>query len=96
MALHRLLANEGAVFIGPGAARADPSDAEAAQERSSLVDIMHTYDVPCTASVCSLNFDGLPIYRFDDYHHLSAAGSSLLFPKYMERHPQELKQVLSR
>ncbi|MEX3931274.1 acyltransferase family protein [Paraburkholderia phymatum] len=60
------------------------------------IDIMHTYDVPCTASVCSLNFDGLPIYRFDDYHHLSAAGSSLLFPKYMERHPQELKQVLSR
>jgi peptidoglycan/LPS O-acetylase OafA/YrhL len=61
-----------------------------------MVDIMHTYDVPCSATVCTLNFDGLPIYRFDDYHHLSAAGSSLLFPKYMQRHPQELQAILSR
>ncbi|MFM0554702.1 acyltransferase family protein [Paraburkholderia sediminicola] len=60
------------------------------------VDIIHTYDVPCSATVCSLNFDGLPIYRFDDYHHLSAAGSSLLFPKYMARHPGELDTILRR
>jgi peptidoglycan/LPS O-acetylase OafA/YrhL len=58
------------------------------------VEIMHTYDVPCTATVCTLNFDGLPIYRYDDYHHLSAAGSSLLFPKYMTRHPGELDAIL--
>jgi peptidoglycan/LPS O-acetylase OafA/YrhL len=58
------------------------------------VQIMHTYDVPCTAAVCTLNFDGLPIYRYDDYHHLSAAGSSLLFPKYMARHPGELDAIL--
>lgn len=60
------------------------------------IDIMHTYDVPCNSNVCVLDFDGLPIYRYDDYHHLSAAGSSLLFPKYMERHPQELQAILSR
>lgn len=60
------------------------------------VDIMHTYDVPCSATVCHLNFDGLPIYRFDDYHHLSAAGSSLLFPKYMARHPGELDAIVKR
>jgi hypothetical protein len=58
------------------------------------VEIMHTYDVPCTTQVCTLNFDGLPIYRYDDYHHLSAAGSSLLFPKYMARHPGELDAIL--
>jgi peptidoglycan/LPS O-acetylase OafA/YrhL len=58
------------------------------------VEIMHTYDVPCTATVCTLNFDGLPIYRYDDYHHLSAAGSSLLFPKYVARHPGELDAIL--
>ncbi|MGY6205906.1 SGNH hydrolase domain-containing protein [Paraburkholderia strydomiana] len=58
------------------------------------VDIMHTYDVPCSATTCTLDFDGLPIYRFDDYHHLSAAGSSLLFPKYMARHPAELRTIL--
>jgi peptidoglycan/LPS O-acetylase OafA/YrhL len=58
------------------------------------VEIMHTYDVPCTDLTCTLNFDGLPIYRYDDYHHLSAAGSSLLFPKYMERHPGELDAIL--
>jgi hypothetical protein len=58
------------------------------------VDIMHTYDVPCTDKICTLDFNGLPIYRYDDYHHLSAAGSSLLFPKYMERHPGELDGIL--
>jgi peptidoglycan/LPS O-acetylase OafA/YrhL len=63
---------------------------------SPSVDIMHTYDVPCSATECSLNFDGLPIYRFDDYHHLSAAGSLLLFPKYMARHPDELNAILQR
>jgi hypothetical protein len=63
--------------------------------RYPQIDIMHTYDVPCTNSVCRLDFDGRPIYRYDDYHHLSAAGSSLLFPKYMERHPGELDRILS-
>jgi hypothetical protein len=64
--------------------------------RNPAVDIMHTYDVPCSATVCGLDFDGLPIYRFDDYHHLSAAGSSLLFPKYLARHPGELDAILQR
>ncbi|MGH8779612.1 acyltransferase family protein [Paraburkholderia sp.] len=63
------------------------------QARFPQIDIMHTYDVPCTAATCTLNFDGLPIYRYDDYHHLSAAGSSLLFPKYMARHPGELDAI---
>lgn len=66
------------------------------QTRFPQIDIMHTYDVPCTATTCVLDFDGLPIYRYDDYHHLSAAGSSLLFPKYMARHPGELDAILSR
>ncbi|MEM5434099.1 acyltransferase family protein [Paraburkholderia diazotrophica] len=66
------------------------------KEKYPQIDIMHTYDVPCTATTCSLSFDGLPIYRFDDYHHLSAAGSRLLFPKYMARHPGELDAILSR
>ncbi|MGF6724952.1 peptidoglycan/LPS O-acetylase OafA/YrhL [Paraburkholderia sp. GAS41] len=64
--------------------------------RHAQVEIMHTYDVSCTTAVCSLNFDGLPIYRFDDYHHLSVAGSALLFPKYMARHPGELDAILNR
>jgi hypothetical protein len=66
------------------------------QVKHPQIDIMHTYDVPCTDAVCLLNFDGLPIYRYDDYHHLSAAGSSLLFPKYMARHPGELDAILQR
>ncbi|CAG4899082.1 acyltransferase family protein [Paraburkholderia gardini] len=66
------------------------------QVKHPQIDVMHTYDVPCTDAVCVLNFDGLPIYRYDDYHHLSAAGSSLLFPKYMARHPGELDAILQR
>lgn len=66
------------------------------QDDNRGVSVMHTYDVPCTASVCSLDFNGLPIYRFDDYHHLSVAGSSLLFPKYLQRHPRELDAILTR
>jgi peptidoglycan/LPS O-acetylase OafA/YrhL len=60
------------------------------------IDIMHTYDVPCTDKVCTLDFDGLPIYRYDDYHHLSAAGSSLLYKKYVQKHPGELDTILGR
>jgi hypothetical protein len=69
---------------------------ERLKAKSPSVDIMHTYDVPCSTTVCGFNFDGLPIHRFDDYHHLSAAGSSLLFPKYMARHPDELDTILQR
>jgi hypothetical protein len=69
---------------------------ERLKSRYPLVNIMHTYDVPCTETTCTLDFDGRPIYRFDDYHHLSAAGSSLLFPKYMARHPAELSAILGR
>lgn len=66
------------------------------KSRFPQIDIMHTYDVPCTDTTCTLDFDGRPIYRFDDYHHLSAAGSMLLYPKYMERHPRELEAILAR
>ncbi|CAB3755867.1 acyltransferase family protein [Paraburkholderia humisilvae] len=69
---------------------------ERLKARYPQIDIMHTYDVPCTETTCTLDFDGRPIYRFDDYHHLSAAGSSLLFPKYMSRHPNELSTILAR
>ncbi|HEY3536531.1 MAG TPA: acyltransferase family protein [Trinickia sp.] len=66
------------------------------KDKYPQVDIMHTYDVPCTDKVCKLDFDGLPIYRFDDYHHLSAAGSSLLYEKYVRRHPGEVDTILGR
>lgn len=66
------------------------------QQKYSNVDIMHTFDVPCTDTVCRLDFNGLPIYRFDDYHHLSAAGSSLLYEKYVRRHPGEVDMILGR
>lgn len=69
---------------------------EQLKARFPQIDIMHTFDVPCTETTCTLDFDGRPIYRFDDYHHLSAAGSSLLFPKYMSRHPKELNAILAR
>ena len=62
----------------------------------SSVDIMHTYDVPCDGSICKLDFDGLPAYRYDDYHHLSVAGSTLLYSHYMKRHPGELAVLLSK
>jgi hypothetical protein len=66
------------------------------KDKYPQVDIMHTYDVPCTDKVCKLDFDGLQIYRFDDYHHLSAAGSSLLYEKYVRRHPGEVDTILGR
>ncbi|CAJ6617086.1 acyltransferase 3 [Burkholderia pseudomallei] len=66
------------------------------KQRFPGIDVMHTYDVPCNETVCTLTFDGRPIYRFDDYHHLSVAGSSLLFPRYMTRHPDELDRILAR
>ncbi|MFL9861235.1 acyltransferase family protein [Paraburkholderia madseniana] len=58
------------------------------------VDIVHTHDVPCSDTKCTLDFDGLPIYRYDDYHHLSVAGSTLLYPQYLKRHPGELDKIL--
>jgi peptidoglycan/LPS O-acetylase OafA/YrhL len=64
--------------------------------RFPSVDIMHTYDVPCDGTICKLDFDGLPAYRYDDYHHLSVAGSTLLYSHYMKRHPGELAALLSR
>ncbi|MGP8437806.1 acyltransferase family protein [Paraburkholderia fungorum] len=66
------------------------------KDKYSEVDIMHTYDVPCTDNLCTLDFDGLPIYRYDDYHHLSAAGSSLLYEYYSRKHPGEADAILSR
>lgn len=64
--------------------------------RYPKIDIMHTYDVPCTKGICKLNFDGLPVYRYDDYHHLSLAGSSLYYGKYVGKHPRELDRIFAR
>jgi hypothetical protein len=64
--------------------------------RYPQIDIMHTYDVPCANGICKLDFDGLPIYRYNDYHHLSLAGSSLYYGKYLEKHPDELDKILGR
>jgi hypothetical protein len=64
--------------------------------RFPSIDIMHTYDVPCDAKLCKLDFDGLPAYRYDDYHHLSVAGSTLLYSHYLQRHPGELETVLAK
>ncbi|WP_454806989.1 acyltransferase family protein [Paraburkholderia fungorum] len=58
------------------------------------IDIVHTYDVPCTDTKCMLDFDGLPMYRYDDYHHLSVAGSTLLYPHYLKKHSGELDRIL--
>ncbi|WP_321944503.1 acyltransferase family protein [Burkholderia cenocepacia] len=66
------------------------------KEKYPQIDIMHTYDVPCTDKVCKLDFNGLPIYQFDDYHHLSAAGSSLLYEKYIQKHRGEVDAILGR
>jgi hypothetical protein len=63
------------------------------KDRYPQVAIMHTFDVPCRDGVCKLEFDGLPIYRYNDYHHLSLAGSSLFFAKYVEKHPAEMNQI---
>jgi hypothetical protein len=41
-----------------------------------------------------LDFDGLPMYRYDDYHHLSVAGSTLLYPHYLKKHSGELDRIL--
>lgn len=61
--------------------------------RYPQIAIMHTFDVPCSDGICKLTFNGLPIYRYDDYHHLSLAGSSLYFGKYVEKHPDEVNEI---
>jgi len=61
--------------------------------RYPQIAIMHTFDVPCSDGICKLDFDGLPIYRYNDYHHLSLAGSSLYFGKYVEKHPDEVNEI---
>lgn len=58
------------------------------------IDIVHTHDVPCSDTKCMLDFDGLPMYRYDDYHHLSVAGSTLLYPHYLKKHSGELDRIL--
>jgi peptidoglycan/LPS O-acetylase OafA/YrhL len=64
--------------------------------RYPQIDILHTYDVPCENGICKLDFDGLPIYRYNDYHHLSLAGSSLYYGKYLEKHPRELDRIFGK
>ncbi|WP_082717423.1 MULTISPECIES: acyltransferase family protein [unclassified Burkholderia] len=63
------------------------------QARFPDLKIIHTYDVPCTAGKCRLDFDGLPIYRYSDYHHLSLAGSLKYYPEYRRKHPRELERL---
>lgn len=53
--------------------------------------LLHTYDVPCAEGICKLDFDGLPIYRYSDYHHLSLAGSTRYYGAYRLKHPGELE-----
>jgi hypothetical protein len=69
---------------------------ERLKARYPQIDILHTYDVPCENGICKLDFDGLPIYRYNDYHHLSLAGSSLYYGKYQEKHPHELDKILGQ
>ncbi|RQQ45221.1 acyltransferase family protein [Burkholderia stagnalis] len=63
------------------------------QARFPDLRIIHTYDAPCTDGKCRLEFDGLPIYRYSDYHHLSLAGSLKYYPEYRRKHPRELEQL---
>lgn len=49
-----------------------------------------------TGIAALLEFDGLPICRHNDYHHLSLAGSSLYYGKYQEKHPRELDRILGK
>ncbi|KVE34449.1 acyltransferase family protein [Burkholderia sp. BDU5] len=63
------------------------------QARFPDIQIMHTYDVPCDRASCRLDFDGLPIYRYSDYHHLGLAGSMKYYGEYRRKHPGELEAM---
>ncbi|WP_418230140.1 hypothetical protein [Burkholderia mayonis] len=53
----------------------------------------HPHLSPCAAGTCRLDFDGLSIYRYRDYHHLSLAGSMKYYAEYRRKHPGELEQL---
>ncbi|MGI4861082.1 MAG: acyltransferase family protein [Janthinobacterium lividum] len=66
------------------------------KSRFPQIHILHTFDVPCADGQCRLDFDGLPIYRYNDYHHLSLAGSMFYYDYYRKKHPGELDEIQGR
>ena len=59
------------------------------------IPVVHTYDVLCSPTVCKMDLNGAPLYRYGDNGHLGIAGSQLYFDEYERKHPGELAAIFS-
>lgn len=59
------------------------------------IPIVHTYDVLCSPTVCKMDLNGAPLYRYGDNGHLGIAGSELYFDEYERKHPGELEAIFA-
>jgi peptidoglycan/LPS O-acetylase OafA/YrhL len=59
-------------------------------------EIIHTYDVPCSAGRCNTEMFGVPLYRNNDTGHLGLGGSRIYYDAYKTKHPGELESIFGR
>jgi hypothetical protein len=92
----------------PGFARRDCSfpRAVAEQQHQSTADLLaravkafpttaviNTYDVPCDATRCHAELQGVPLYKHDDAGHLGTGGTAIFYQLYMRKHPGQLDDI---
>ncbi|RWA45658.1 hypothetical protein AU476_01080 [Cupriavidus sp. UYMSc13B] len=57
------------------------------------VSVIRTFGANCTAGRCLSEYAGVPLYRLNDYGHLSMEGSRVYYDLYQRTRPNELAQI---
>lgn len=58
--------------------------------------VINTYYVPCDATRCHAEMDGVALYRHDDPGHLGAGGSRVFYQLYLKKYPEQLNRIFDR
>ncbi|CAN7779958.1 acyltransferase family protein [Cupriavidus necator] len=57
------------------------------------ISVVRTYGANCAAGRCLAEYGRVPLYRLNDYGHLSMEGSSVYYDLYQRTRPNELAQI---
>jgi peptidoglycan/LPS O-acetylase OafA/YrhL len=55
--------------------------------------VINTYDVPCDATRCHAELEGVPLYKHDDAGHLGTGGTAIFYQLYVRKHPGQLDEI---
>jgi peptidoglycan/LPS O-acetylase OafA/YrhL len=58
--------------------------------------LIDTYYVPCDATRCYAELNGVSLYKHDDAGHLSSGGTRIFYELYIQKHPGQLDQIFGR